>query len=69
MSFSKYLFDLPRSCFFWIIILTTFTIGYENLLSIIKQIETAMGFSNARKVPYTPEQVVTTAYALIFATG
>ena len=37
--------------------------------SIIEKIETAVDFTDARKVPYTPEQVMTTAYNLIFATG
>ena len=37
--------------------------------SIIDQIETAVYFSDSRKVPYMPEQVVTAAYDLIFYTG
>ena len=40
----------------------------EPFESIIKQIETVVDFANAGKVPYMPEQVVTTAYDLIFAT-
>ena len=35
----------------------------------IDQIETAVDFSDAVKVLYTPEQVATTAYDLIFSTG
>ena len=41
----------------------------EPFESIIKQIEMAVDFADARKVPYTLEQVVTMAYELIFATG
>ena len=37
--------------------------------SIIDKIETAVDFSDALKVPYTPDQFVTTAYNLIFDTG
>ena len=37
--------------------------------SVIEKIETAVYFSDNGKVPYTPEQVVTTAYNQIFATG
>ena len=37
--------------------------------SIINKIETAVEFTNAGKVPHTPEQVVTKEYNLIFATG
>ena len=37
--------------------------------SIIKHIETAVEFDDAGKVPYTPEQVQTTTYDLIFAMG
>ena len=36
---------------------------------IINQIEMAIDFSDARKVPYTLEQFVTTSYNLIFVTG
>ena len=36
---------------------------------IIKKIETAMEFADAGKVLNTPDQVVTTAYDLIFSTG
>ena len=37
--------------------------------TIIDQIKTAVHFSGAGKVPYTPEQVMTTSYDLIFVTG
>ena len=37
--------------------------------TIIYQIKTVIKYSNTGKVPYTPEQVVTTAYDLIFVTG
>ena len=37
--------------------------------TIIEQIKTAVDFSDAGKVPYTPEQVVTMSYDLIFVTG
>ena len=40
----------------------------EPFESIIEQIETTVVFSDAGKFPYTPEQVVTTTYNLIFAT-
>ena len=36
---------------------------------IIKKIETAVDFADSRKVPHTPDQVVTTAYSLIFSMG
>ena len=41
----------------------------EPFESIIDNIDTAVDFADARKVSYTPEQVVTTAYDQIFATG
>ena len=37
--------------------------------TIIEQIKTAVDFSDAGKVPYTPGQVVTMSYDLIFVTG
>ena len=41
----------------------------EPFKTIIDQIETAVDFADAGKVPYIPEQVVTTACDLIFVTG
>ena len=38
----------------------------EPIETIINQIETAINFTDDGKVPYTPEQVVNTAYELIF---
>ena len=41
----------------------------DSFESIIEQIETAIDFANAVKVPYTLENVMTTDYDLIFVTG
>ena len=41
----------------------------ELFVIIINQIEIATDFANSIKVPYIPEQVVTTSYGLIFVVG